>query len=688
MRRFVIFLAFLFSVSWICFAFDVPSGDIPAPPVGNIPEYQFYPFSFKEPFFISYGMEARAMKPAVSYNNGKFLVAWFKWDGVSDSPKGVDGIYFQYFDREGMSIADAKKLVYIPKTCSSCDSHLATGYLHIVPYEDDFVLGWTEYGYWGTYIHPLWGRSLRFYRTDKSELFSIEAFKTVGQSVVGLFSDIAAANWGGRVIAFSKAGVFGKSESGNMVINYFLGGCYSSHDCSVKLKVEEKHYAPDALKELFEMKSYLITRNFAVPKNGEQRLVLWQDRNYRVNLWMDFPQMTITNITGGIRLNEYYYVSVDCVGSKCLGLVSSLGVMIDTADLMNFPVFVVDSSMYGVEKVRGGDDIFLVLWISTQKKLLGKFITLDGKALGSPFVISEHPNTFYGYDMAYDPENRRFFVVFDEINDGKMGVYGIFISEPEQDLHLSVQGGKVYLKDVNGTDVSCEGDCDFKVVGNNFLNLRAEGDEVKWGGDCSICNKNKECKVYINKVTNCSAVITVHVDNGTDTDNGTAGADNGTQTPELTLPLPSQMTFYRHAPVDEPVVDTLPSACKPFGVGRLSEGKVRLKVSLPKFEGPVDIYVAIYPVAIDPGVIYLLDAGNSLVSLSLSDRNLVSRLPKWKEAVQGAVEIDINDVLLGGHDIELSQLPPGPYYFYVLVQPAGEQGISNRYYLWETSFTR
>lgn len=684
MRRFVIFLAFLFSVSWVCFAFDVPGGNIPAPPGGNIPEYPFYPFSFKEPFFISYGMEARAMKPAVSYNNGKFLVAWFKWDGIFDDPKGVDGIYFRYFDREGSAIARIEKLVNIPKTCSSCNKHLATDYLHIVPYEDDFVLGWTEYGYWGIYVYPFWGGSLRFYRTDKSELFSIEALMA-DQSVLGLFSDIAAANWGGRVIAFSKYGSW-KFDGRHATMAYSLGGLDGLH---YPVKIVEGKLDSKVHEQILRTVKYLITRNFAVPKNGEQRLVLWQDRNYKVNLWMDSPRITIRNIMDRIRLDKYYYVSVDCVGSKCLGLVGSLGVMIDTADLMNFPVFVVDSSMADGGKVRGGGDIFLVLWISAQtKELLGRFITLDGKALGSPFVISEHPNTLYGYDMAYDPENRRFFVVFDEKNGGEVGVYGIFISEPEQDLHLSVQGGKVYLKDVNGTDVSCEGDCDFKVVGNNFLNLRAEGDEVKWGGDCSICNKNKECKVYINKVTNCSAVITVHVDNGTETDNSTAGADNGTQTPELTLPLPSQMTFYRHPPVDEPVVDTLPSACKPFGVGRLSEGKVRLKVSLPKFEGPVDIYVAIYPVAIDPGVIYLLDAGNSLVSLSLSDENLVSRLPKWKEAVQGAVEIDINDVLLGGHDIELSQLPPGPYYFYVLVQPAGEQGISNRYYLWETSFTR
>jgi hypothetical protein len=134
------------------------------------------------------------------------------------------------------------------------------------------------------------------------------------------------------------------------------------------------------------------------------------------------------------------------------------------------------------------------------------------------------------------------------------------------------------------------------------------------------------------------------------------------------LPAGKQI-FPPYAATVYPLKDTDPVQAKPIGVGSVAAGGsyLSLNIGLNQFTGPVDIYLALSAPAIDPNNIYLITP-NGFQPLSAG-------LFPWKQNVTAAID----EKLFG--DIQISSLPTGTYYFYLLVTPAGNL---NNYYLWST----
>lgn len=142
------------------------------------------------------------------------------------------------------------------------------------------------------------------------------------------------------------------------------------------------------------------------------------------------------------------------------------------------------------------------------------------------------------------------------------------------------------------------------------------------------------------------------------------------------LPLPSSAHLFNYAPVVSPEYDPEPSVCKPFAAGNVSQGTMDLQIGLPPFAGPVDVYLALYAPAINPGEIYLIvpaPSGYTLAPLS-------SGLVPWEAAVTDPAF----QSFFGS--VPLSVLPRGSYSLGTLVTPAGASNLTN-YYFWVSSFT-
>ncbi len=663
LRRIFIGLVFLLSTSCFIFAFDVPNpgGNLLPIEFPSIPHISLPSFEPGDSFLITYGFGNRAYKPGVAYNNGKFLVGWFELD---DNSAGAKAAYFKYLDQEGGSISSITKLADIESVCSGCISHYMPYSMQVIPYEDDFLIGWVQ-------TFEVDGRNkATFYYTNGNNFYEnipyfFYDFSINNYMYCGIYSDMNVVNWDDKIFMFVKEGCWYNDSSNKERLDF-----------SLIMKRIEPHERIDIKSSgglMSEVYDYASSRNFAASKSNKT-IFLWQDEEHYLNVWL-YPNEV--NFKSSIFFNDYKYLDLDCTQEKCLGVADSIGVIIDDSNLGIFPAFIIDNNIFHGAKVKSGEDVFLVVWVYSNK-IYGKFITItpdgDGEALGDTFQISDKSlYTWHGYDIAYDPENNRFLIVYEVWDNDRSNIFGKFISVPKQDLHLNVQGGKVSLQDFDGNQVNCENqECDFKVLGNSNLTLRAESGQVEWGGDCSICNNNSECEIYINKVTNCSVTIT--------SEGSTGGG--------ISLPLPTQTEAYSYETISEPIIDSIASNCKPFGVGDILQGKVRLKVKLPKFDGPVDVYVAIWAPSISSDIILLIDSQNKLVSVSLNDENWLEELPKWKEANQEEAQIDINNSVFGLEDIDLYSLPDGEYYFYVLVQPAGTQGIGDKYYLWGTSFVK
>lgn len=142
------------------------------------------------------------------------------------------------------------------------------------------------------------------------------------------------------------------------------------------------------------------------------------------------------------------------------------------------------------------------------------------------------------------------------------------------------------------------------------------------------------------------------------------------------MPAPAGQEMFTYAPTVSPVVDGTASNAKPVGLGYIAKGgdTLTLKVSLPEFSTPVDIYFGYYAPSKDPNHIHVLTSSNTFVLISRLDPLHEGLLP-WKSNISSAV----NELL---RDIPISSLPPGTYTAYLLVAPAGSL---DSYYLWRTS---
>lgn len=138
------------------------------------------------------------------------------------------------------------------------------------------------------------------------------------------------------------------------------------------------------------------------------------------------------------------------------------------------------------------------------------------------------------------------------------------------------------------------------------------------------------------------------------------------------MPLPSAQQGFEYPPTADPVTAADPAVARPIGVGPVAEGgdTVRLRIGLPAFSGPVDLYVGIMAPAIDPFHLYIVNPNGQLVVFE-------TQLIAWKTAVTQPVD----EFLFG--DIPISALPPGQYHCYLLASPAGSL---SSYYLWHTFF--
>ncbi len=142
------------------------------------------------------------------------------------------------------------------------------------------------------------------------------------------------------------------------------------------------------------------------------------------------------------------------------------------------------------------------------------------------------------------------------------------------------------------------------------------------------------------------------------------------------MPTPAGREIFSYAPTVSPVADGTASNAKPVGLGYIAKGgdTLTLKVSLPEFTTPVDIYFGYYAPSTNPNHIHVLTSSNTFVSISRLDPLHEGLLP-WKSNISSAV----NELL---RDIPISSLPPGTYTAYLLVASAGSL---DSYYLWSTS---
>lgn len=141
--------------------------------------------------------------------------------------------------------------------------------------------------------------------------------------------------------------------------------------------------------------------------------------------------------------------------------------------------------------------------------------------------------------------------------------------------------------------------------------------------------------------------------------------------PSVTLPLPERGEVYSSLiPVMNPFASGEASSCRPVAFSGFDRGVVDVKILVPKFESPVDIYLLIYAPAIDSENLYEVTYDGRIQSMSKG-------LVPWKRAV----EEEVSEEPFG--EIPLSLLPPGMYYIGVGVTPVEDL---SKYYLWISYF--
>ena len=118
---------------------------------------------------------------------------------------------------------------------------------------------------------------------------------------------------------------------------------------------------------------------------------------------------------------------------------------------------------------------------------------------------------------------------------------------------------------------------------------------------------------------------------------------------------------------------SIPHRQNPSEWGRLPPGRstLELNIKTEPFFFPVDMYLGVYSVALNPTEIYLFSEDGSIKGHSTAG------LVRFRTAISDGVD----EQLLGS--IPLSLLPSGTYYLYFMVTPVDSL---NTCYLWATSF--
>ena len=138
------------------------------------------------------------------------------------------------------------------------------------------------------------------------------------------------------------------------------------------------------------------------------------------------------------------------------------------------------------------------------------------------------------------------------------------------------------------------------------------------------------------------------------------------------LPLPIGRRNFPYAPVEAPVHSDDPAECRPVALGDLAGGTFGLRVGLPPFAGPMDVYLAVY-----------------LPALGLEDIFLVTPvgLQSFAEGLAPLAAGSNGDIDLTFFEgLALSDLPAGSYFFALFTLPAGAVAL-DPFDLWITGFT-
>lgn len=140
------------------------------------------------------------------------------------------------------------------------------------------------------------------------------------------------------------------------------------------------------------------------------------------------------------------------------------------------------------------------------------------------------------------------------------------------------------------------------------------------------------------------------------------------------MALPSGPRFYNYPAVETPVASVFPLLTRPIGIGQIERGILDLQIALPKFTGPVDVYLVVQLPNDDVYYIYSVTPNLSLAPLRLD--GLDSALP-WLSNFEGPVNQSVYPLIC------TSALPPGRYNIFLAVTPAGK---TDSFYLWVAYF--
>ncbi len=143
--------------------------------------------------------------------------------------------------------------------------------------------------------------------------------------------------------------------------------------------------------------------------------------------------------------------------------------------------------------------------------------------------------------------------------------------------------------------------------------------------------------------------------------------------PEYKIPIPDSVEVITYSPVENPVTFGNQYEIKPFATGQLNKGTLSLRIALPEFDGPVNIYLGLYAPAYFPNEVFLINSDNELVKLS-------DGIVAWKENASNSID----EKLFGNIDTNL--LKHGKYTIYTVVTPAREIQDGIPFYLWSSTF--
>ncbi len=288
-------------------------------------------------------------------------------------------------------------------------------------------------------------------------------------------------------------------------------------------------------------------------------------------------------------------------------------------------------------------------------------------SIGSPAELKEIIVTINPFVLL---PNALKVVVEDRICDKSVESNLLYLTSQDLNtLQINLTGsGRVVSTDgkyvCDGANMSQPVTCSLDVPTGSTVTLKAipidgptyTSSFLEWGGACSGVGN---CTLTINSDTTVEAkfaALGIPV---------VAGLDP-----------PVGPNIFTYSPVVDPVLDLAPAGCKPFAVGDIQGGTLALKVGLPSFTGPVDIYLALETNAITPPEIYLfvpqVPFGYTLAPYSVVGLQAwaTSQVAPLYQSFYGEIPVNV--------------LPAGDYWFYTLVTTPGSL---NNYYLWVTGFT-